>query len=79
MAKGLDDKSVETLVVDLVQGVTDVNQLNLAKANQRQAFFQALEERPAILTKVSSFGVLTPLSITLMWVGLISTISASSS
>lgn len=53
MAKRLDDMSVETLVVDLVQGVTDVNQLNLAKANQRQAFFKALEERPAILTKVS--------------------------
>lgn len=53
MARGLDDKSVETLVVDLVQGVTDVNQLNLAKANQRQAFLKALEERPAILTKIS--------------------------
>ena len=53
MTKGLDDKSVETLVVDLVQGITDVNQLNLAKANQRQAFFKALEERPALLTKVS--------------------------
>lgn len=53
MARGLDDKSVETLVVDLVQGVTDVNQLNLAKANQRQAFIQALKERPAILTKVA--------------------------
>ena len=52
MAKGLDDKSLETLVNDLVQGVVDVNQLNLAKATQRQAFLQALEGRPAILTKV---------------------------
>ena len=53
MAQKIDDKSVETLIVDLVQGVTDVNELNLAKANQRQAFLKALEERPALLTKVS--------------------------
>ncbi len=52
MARGLDDKPIETIVVDLVQGVLDVNALNLAKANQRAAFLQALEERPAILTKV---------------------------
>ena len=36
-----------------MQGVIDVNQLNLAKANQRQAFLKALEERPAILSTVS--------------------------
>lgn len=53
MSKKLDDKSVETLVLDLVQGVLDVNELNLAKGNQRQAFLTALEQRPAILTRVS--------------------------
>ena len=53
MLRGLDNQPVETLIVNLVQGVTDVNHLNLAKANQREAFLKALEERPAILTKVS--------------------------
>lgn len=54
MAKGLDDKTTETLVVDLVQGVLDINALNLAKAKQRAAFFEAIEKRPALLAKVSS-------------------------
>ena len=53
MAKKLDDKNTESIVVDLVQGVLDVNLLNLAKANQRAAFLQAIEERPALLSKVS--------------------------
>ena len=51
--RGIDNKPVEALVTDLVQGVLDVNVLNLAKANQRQAFLDALDGRPAILTKVS--------------------------
>ena len=53
MAKKLDDKTTESIVVDLVQGVLDVNLLNLAKANQRTAFLQAVEERPALLAQVS--------------------------
>ena len=51
--RGIDNKPVEALVTDLVQGALDVNLLNLAKANQRQAFLDALDGRPAILTKVS--------------------------
>ena len=52
MARKLDDKPIETIVPDLVQGIIDVNELKLTKANQRAAFLQALEERPALLTKV---------------------------
>ena len=53
MIKDLENKPKEALVEDLVRGILDVNQLDLAKANQRKAFFKALEERPALLTKVS--------------------------
>ena len=41
------------IVPELVQGILDVNELKLTKANQRAAFLQALEERPALLTKVN--------------------------
>ena len=53
MIKDLENKPKEALVEDLVRGILDVNQLDLAKANHRKAFFEALEERPALLTKVS--------------------------
>ena len=53
MARGLEGRTVESLVLDLVQGSLDVNALNLAISNHREAFLQALKERPALLTKVS--------------------------
>lgn len=53
MARKLDDKPIELIVPELVQGILDVNELKLTKANQRAAFLQALEERPALLTKVN--------------------------
>lgn len=52
MANKLEKKSIETLVQDLIKGETDVNLLNLAKSNQREAFLQALKKRPNLLSKV---------------------------
>ena len=52
MVNKLDKKSIETLVQDLINGETDVNLLNLAKSNQREAFLQALKKRPNLLSKV---------------------------
>lgn len=52
MARNIDGRPVETLVVDLEQGVVDINLLNLARSNHREALKQALEKRPALLTKV---------------------------
>ena len=54
MAKGIDNVPVETLALDLEQGKLDVNRLDLAKLNHREAFKQALQRRPGLLTKVSS-------------------------
>ena len=48
----IDKLSTEVLVQDLILEQVDVNELNLAKLNQRTAFLQALQTRPAILTKV---------------------------
>ena len=54
MAKNIDNRPIKNLIEDLEQGTLDVNQLNLARANHREAFRQALIKRPALLTKVSS-------------------------
>lgn len=54
MAKGIDNVPAETLALDLEQGKLDVNRLDLAKLNHREAFKQALQRRPGLLTKVSS-------------------------
>ncbi len=48
----LENKSLETLTADLVQGIEDVNNLNLAREVQRNAFLNAIEKRPSLLTKV---------------------------
>ena len=50
----IDKLSTEVLVQDLILEQVDVNDLNLAKLNQRTAFLQALQTRPAILTKVKA-------------------------
>lgn len=44
--------SVEALTNMLIQGKVDVNELNLAYANQRNAFLAAIEKRPHILKNV---------------------------
>ncbi len=53
MTKNLEEMPIESLVSDIVNEVIDVNRLNLAKANQRKAFLQAIDQRPALLRKVS--------------------------
>lgn len=49
----IEKLSVETITTSLIQGKIDVNELNLAFANQRTAFLNALLKRPHILNKVS--------------------------
>lgn len=51
--KEAQKKAIEVLVVSLVQGTMDVNKLDLARADHRDAFFKALKQRPAILSRVS--------------------------
>ena len=49
MSVNLDKQDAASLASDLVQGTRDINQLNLARANHREALLSALKERPALL------------------------------
>ncbi len=52
MSVNLDRQDAVSLASDLVQGARDINQLNLARANHREALLSALKERPALLRNV---------------------------
>ena len=49
----IEKTSVESLTSMLIQGKLDVNALNLAYANQRTAFLNAIKQRPHLLQKIS--------------------------
>lgn len=49
----IEKYSVETLVSMLIEGKIDVNELNIAIANHRNAFVTALKTRPHLLRKVA--------------------------
>ena len=49
----IEKTSVESLTSMLIQGKLDVNALNLAYANQRTAFVNAIQQRPHLLEKIS--------------------------
>ena len=50
----IDRYTVEELTKELIQSTIDVNELNLAKVAQRDAFKEALKTHPRLLRKVSS-------------------------
>ena len=52
MKAPLDKKTMETIVAELVNGELDINELDLHKPVQREAFDAAIEERPVLLTSV---------------------------
>lgn len=52
MAEKLERKSHEELVDGLLRGEIDVNELNVLKTRQREAFVTAIEKRPALLAKI---------------------------
>ena len=54
MARNLNKISVEELKQELVYERVNVNDLSLIYANQREAFFLAIKERPNLLTKVKA-------------------------
>lgn len=54
MATNLNKKTVEELTHDLVFEKINVNEITLTQKKQREAFFNAVKERPNILTKVNS-------------------------
>lgn len=49
----IEKSSVESLISMLMQGKIDVNALNLAYANQRTAFVNAIKQRPHLLAKIT--------------------------
>lgn len=49
----LDKKPVEVLVTELLGGVIDVNEFDLTKATQKEAFDLAVAQQPSILSKVA--------------------------
>ena len=49
----IEKSSVESLTSMLTQGKLDVNALNLAYANQRTAFINAIKQRPHLLAKIT--------------------------
>ena len=53
MAKNIEKMTFDQIAADLVAGNIDVNELDLAKSAQREAFLLALDRAPSILTKVS--------------------------
>ena len=52
MAKNLDNYAKEKLVADLICGKVNVNEINVSKQAQREAFKEALKSNPNILKKV---------------------------
>lgn len=50
----IDRCTVEELTKELIQATVDVNELNLAKVTQRDAFKEALKTHPRLLRKVNS-------------------------
>ncbi len=48
----IEKMSVEDLAQRLIQGKVDVNDLNILKLNQREAFASAIKQRPSILSKI---------------------------
>ena len=53
----IEKMTTETLTQNLIQGTTDINALNLAKATQKDAFLQAIKKRPNLLAKVKEANV----------------------
>ena len=54
MTLRIDAKSTEELVSGLIQGTLDINLLDLTVCEHREALIIALENRPSILSRVSS-------------------------
>lgn len=52
MGTNIERTPADVLARDLIQEREDINSLNLARANHREAFLLALTERPNLLTKV---------------------------
>ena len=65
MRNSLEKMTVEAIVQGLVAGTVDVNEVNVAKRNQRDAFLSAIKQRPNLLAKVKdeNSDVLLPLAI----------------
>ena len=54
MTDKLERKSLEELIQALYQEEIDINELNISKAKQREAFWAVIEKRPALLAKVKA-------------------------
>ena len=52
MGANIEKTPVDVLARDLIHEREDINNLNLAKKNHREAFLLALKERPNLLSKV---------------------------
>ena len=51
--KTLNEKQIEQLTQDLIQEKVNINTLNIARLGERTAFINAIDARPALLSKVN--------------------------